>query len=65
MGSSLDRDNSSRGDARLFVFLLFLGAKTVFRLVDVSMCFVVFCRDVFSKNDPEVSGSGRGASPTY
>ena len=55
---------------RIF-FVITVQKKKVVRPVDVSMLCVVFLLHkqthiaVLSKNDPEVSGSGRGASPTY
>ena len=65
MGSSSRREISSRGNARLFD-VYHCSEKNSYpargRFHDVGM---FLSQNGFSKNDPEVSGSGRGAPPTY
>ena len=65
MGRWSDHENPSRGDARLFYVSGFpeqIGFPARGRFQAFS--FVVE-QTYVSKNDPEVSGSARGASPTY
>ena len=69
MGRSSGRQNSSRGDARLF-YLYDFSEKIGFPARGRFMIFRTVSEmfdenNIFSKNVPEVSGSARGASPTY
>ena len=69
MGRSSGRQNSSRGDARLFYFHDFsdtIGFPARGRFMIFRTCSEFFDGIIpFSRNDPEVSGSARGASTTY
>ena len=54
MGRSSDREHSSRGDARIFHFLIIFQEKTVFRPVDVSMiCVFSVFENMFFSNMPQ------------
>ena len=69
MGRSSGRQNLSRGNGRLFYFRNFPEKNRFsgpWTFHDFSDIFRDFWRKMTcSKNDPEVSGSARGASPTY
>ena len=66
----VDGQNPHHGNACLFDFY-YVPEKLVYRSLVIScilLCFgvnIFQTQLVFPKTDPEVSGSGRGASPTH